>query len=174
MALPLTRNTTYSNPSQVKSVDLNDVQDQIISIYAGKHGTRRRTFKASAGQQVVGTGGTWDAAGAWNSGATGDVFHVPLVVDQGERITAFYARVDPAATGVITVELRKYNWATHTINPMVPTGASSGDALQMISVTGIVDPLAVVAADADYYLEVTFTLAAGHRLFGFAIDVDAP
>lgn len=33
MSLPLSRNTTYTNPSQVKSVDLNDIQDQIIALH---------------------------------------------------------------------------------------------------------------------------------------------
>lgn len=33
MALPLSRNTTYAPSAQVKSADLNDIQDQIIDIW---------------------------------------------------------------------------------------------------------------------------------------------
>jgi hypothetical protein len=33
MALPLTRNTSYASKSQIKSADLNDLQDQIIALH---------------------------------------------------------------------------------------------------------------------------------------------
>lgn len=60
MALPLSRNTTYSPNAPVKSNDLNDVQDCVI---AGKHGTRTITYGAAAFQPAL--------AGAYNQLADG-------------------------------------------------------------------------------------------------------
>lgn len=42
MSLPASRNTTYAGGSQVKSADLNDLQDKVVDLNGGKHGTRPR------------------------------------------------------------------------------------------------------------------------------------
>lgn len=54
MALPASRNTTYAPGSQVKSADLNAIQDCII---AGHAGTRR--VGMSDVQPILGTDTTW-------------------------------------------------------------------------------------------------------------------
>jgi hypothetical protein len=94
MSLPLTRNTTYSAGSQVKSADLNDLQDMIIG---KKHGSISRVYPASLGIGDGTAGLTYDngyiggGIGHWtnvNAPATHGIVDFPIDLVVGEIITA--------------------------------------------------------------------------------------
>lgn len=64
MALPTSRNTTYAAGSQVKSADLDDIQDQIIALEAHRHDDRvlvigppQAAFAAGASDEYIASGG---------------------------------------------------------------------------------------------------------------------
>jgi hypothetical protein len=132
---------------------------------------RRRQHPATMGQQVTGTGGTWNAA-EWISGATSDVFVIPLVLNFGERITLIEASVDPASTGTITVDLLEMNETTG-ISVSQGSATSSGAARQTLSFAPTGGPLPVnTAAIKSYGLQYTFTTATGHRVRSAWVSTD--
>lgn len=172
MALPLSRNTTYSGATQIKSADLNDLQDQIIRHERGAHVARRRFRHASEGRQVSGAGGSFDSNGRWQNGATSDLFMIPFEIEEGDRVTGFEFKADPAASGVVTAQLRRQRWDADTINTVAPTGSTSGDLFQTVAVTGLNE--VATAVNGIFYLYFSFTLSTGHLLIGAALIVDRP
>lgn len=90
MTLPLTRNTTYTPASPVKSADLNDIQDAIIG---GKHGALEMVLGAAGWQPDIGVSGGMILVGgvyAYQCNAFG-VFHreIPVVVGMKLREVRF-------------------------------------------------------------------------------------
>jgi len=88
MALPTSRNTTYSALSKIKSADLNDVQDKIIALYAGWMPFTTRFIGAS--ELVIDSGFTRASAYPYIelAATTSGLLWVPITVDAGQRIVS--------------------------------------------------------------------------------------
>ena len=155
MALPLTRNTTYAAGSQLKSSDMNDLQDKLIDEHFDGDGK----VSAMAGVQTTGAGGTFDAEGSWTAGALSDVFSIPLTVRPGVRLVAVRARItDDAASGTVTMDVRK---STDGSSASLGTDVSAGDgAAQDLAVTGLTEDIGAVGTPGVQYL-ARFTFSAG-------------
>ncbi len=166
MALPLSRNTTYSPGSQVKSADLNDIQDQII---AGSHGERRIALGAGdwdpgwvtnmslVSLAAAGGGGNAVVARTGSTAAFAARWRVPAKA--GDRIKAWGITWDPnAAAGPRQIAAQL--WKTSALNSATPAKAAVGSQL-VDGMTGnyeyVTHALAsppVVAAGELYHLEV--------------------
>jgi hypothetical protein len=101
MTLPLSRNTTYTAGAQVKSTDLNDLQDAVIN---GRHGLITIRIPASLGTpQSNAVAWSFDAGGV--AGTPFPQWTVPIPVVQGDRIVAVRARMQDSATGPTKLSL---------------------------------------------------------------------
>lgn len=101
MALPTSRNTTYAPSSMLKSLDLNDIQDWIINVYAG----RPLHIPASTGRAFA---GTWtDSAyfGKTTTGLNDQQLFAPLVLEVGAIVTSLAVRAawEPDTSGATAV-----------------------------------------------------------------------
>lgn len=117
MALPTSRNTTYAALSQVKSVDLNAIQDAIVE---HKRPSVPRSMSPYGGMV---TAGTWTfSANHITSGGAGAEFRASLFLEAGDRITAFQfaAFGDGAADATYQVNLATADMATNTTH-VAPT-----------------------------------------------------
>lgn len=160
MALPLSRNTNYVADAEVKSVDLNALQDSVI---AGLHGATTRIILPSEAQMVIGAfpavaGDFWTNA---NGDRTGNVGHVvipvPLLV--GEVITAVKVRgADVDATHKFYGQLFVRDIVGTARTAKSTQIASSGaGAIQAIDLTNIT----AIALVAGYRYEIDFVVDAG-------------
>ncbi len=132
MTLPLSRNTTYSTSSPVKSNDLNDMQDRIIAQHAGVRGPYTVSFA------VVGP-----STGSNGALVTGGAWLVPFVAEVGSRILGYRVKLIDAATNTIRANLWKI--PDPGVTPEIPgttTGLSNSSATsQTISLTGLTVPV---------------------------------
>lgn len=166
MALPSSRNRTYSATDPVISADLNDLQDQIIahetdilSLQAANPASRVVTVSPSAMSVYEGTPSTSNKVAVDGSsiavpgGGTGGYVLVPLQLDVGETITAFSVGADQTSAGTITAKLMKIG-----VNPRTSSDIDSATSTSTAEVTltksGISE---VVASGYAYCLRVTTT-----------------
>lgn len=116
MTLPISRNTTYTPASPVKSADLNDLQDCIVG---NKHGVRTLTVLGDAfnpdGGTFAGFGSTgrnvWTFAGPPNDRVSA---WVPL--HAGDRIltvTWFFNKAGAAALMIFDVDTKNNTTVTN-------------------------------------------------------------
>ena len=102
MALPISRNFTYAPNDPVRSADLNDIQDQIISVFKG---TRKREIQlagaiAIAGAPSLNMTNISDAVGSFTAHVAFGGF------DVGNRITEVLTHVLTNTSGSnVSVEL---------------------------------------------------------------------
>lgn len=118
MALPNSRNTTYAPGVQVKSFDLNDIQDKIISLqtqvtaHAGfiaalqaqydKHPTRGLYLPAKAGW--VNSFTEFTADGVWWPNGAGQVIVWPLPLRSGdtlEKVSLYWSATNSASRSLV-------------------------------------------------------------------------
>lgn len=83
MALPVSRNTTYAPGSQIKSADLNDVQDKIIDLN-GRFDAEETSILGGKGS---GSGATFASDGSITSATTGTL-KIPIELPVGTEITS--------------------------------------------------------------------------------------
>jgi len=131
MTLPISRNTTYAPGSQVRSADLNAIQDQIVALTQ----PHRRHIPPCSGANSIGSG-IFGNAGAWQSAAGTDLLTVPLMVNEGERITRVDVRLNPNGATAMTCTLRRHNEDGSTTNVTSQNSDTSGN-LQTVSITGL-------------------------------------
>lgn len=156
MALPLSRNTTYAAGAQVKSADLNDIQDKIVDNYF----VQPRRMPAGAGYEGgTGTAGTLDDAGTHAPGATTKWFVVPFELKPGTRLTEVRARVKDTSTGggTVTLDVRK---STDGSGASVDTDVSAGDgSVQTLAVTAMTEDVPAAGASVGEVYLAKFTFA---------------
>jgi hypothetical protein len=156
MALPTSRSTTYAALSQVKSADLNLIQDCIID---GKHGDRVRNIHVLTGYSigataVFGGGAPYIDKVALGTGA----FVVPLDFTQGDRIKTITVSVFGNGAADLAVDLRKTPAAVTTASVIAP------------------GPIAVTnpaAAWADVVFNYTDTTIAAGEVFSLHLAPNA-
>jgi hypothetical protein len=145
----------------------------VAGVITGGRGSRRRHFPVGIGRQLVGAGGT-QATGSFTNGATSDTFEIPLVLEQGDRVTKIECVVDPAATGVITMDFIRVDDGTQT-NINRGQAVSSGGAIQTLTLTPTSGSETVPAPGVNnfqYVMRFSFTLATGHQVRGVYVTTD--
>ena len=163
MALPSSRNTTYTTASQVKSADLNSVQDCIVGI---KRPSAYRWITPSRAN--VDAGNTYQADGLSYAAAGTFAGMVMPDVMEGDRVTAFAVRHLGTATGwtaVYTLNLNKgdgsptvlgslsivnpaASWATYALTLGTPHVMLPGESLYLSETAGA--PVANKLGNAGY------------------------
>lgn len=127
MALPLTRNTTYAVGTEVKSADLNDIQDQIIDLHTYRVEDKVDHVLAVEGPLVNGNftfaPSIWTATAAHNH-------MIPLPLRPGDVLQSIDVLIDRAAA--VSMNLVVFNapntggdtliggtWSDVSVNPTV-------------------------------------------------------
>lgn len=180
MALPTTRNTTYAAGSQVKSVDLNAFQDEIITLHTQVFS---KTLVVPA---IIGTG---DAAADWVKHASNEYFEsvgsagilkIPLVgLRRGDRISAVrtyvksFAGANVPPTSEIDVALVKHT-ATAGTSATVTGGGPSGNLLGAgAHETILISPTAFTLAAGEWlYVLVNHGHSSGVGFRVYMVEVD--
>lgn len=183
MALPTTRNRTYAALSQVVSGDLNDLQDWIVNLYAGKHSDRTKLITPS----FFGAA----AAGLWiaeNTGSPATFYLKPtgtadmeiaIPLEVGERIKELHVYIYSNDTNSVVMEGYKQSivggsapgagvqlGSTQTIN-------TASTNIRKMSITGLTE---TIAADTKYliYLLSNTTASNVHRFYAATVVYDRP
>jgi hypothetical protein len=178
MALPNSRNLTYSPGAPVRSVDLNDLQDQIIAMHAELRGPRLRFIPAMAGKAMSNTGapvGNFDDAhGEFQVQNVSHVLWIPIELKQGERLLSVAAIVDPGGVAVASMRLHRINVVA---NPIVKTGIGSpvdSDGTsnhQTLTLAGLTE----LAGATPIYYAVDFAWGqVGDIVYGLLVSTDIP
>lgn len=155
MALPLSRNTTYSPNAPVKSNDLNDVQDCVI---AGKHGARTLTYGAAAFQPAYASlfnltdGATVMTIGGGGIAAAELDLHLPV----GTKLTAITVYGSNPTAGVANLKIA----ARDVTSSGAPTTIASGTMAAGAAYGGVVLAVAdrVIAAHERIYVQVSLSV----------------
>ncbi len=98
MALPLTRNTTYGSSDQVKSADLNDIQDQIIAFWTDRP---RKVYIPGNHAIAAEIADTWirQVAGSYTAVSTHDaVMRLPDTLVVGATIVSITVYLETSST----------------------------------------------------------------------------
>jgi hypothetical protein len=173
MALPSSRNTTYAPGADIRSADLNAIQDCIIG---GKHGTRELAIDASAfhvaTDTLVGNGNnTWltNVGGVtFGAGVTPKAV-APILLPVGSRIIQveiFYLS-DVVATQTLKVRRRILSTAVYSDLASVNNTAAGVIASQALVCNH------VMLSGSVYQVSVTLT-SAPQRIHGAIVTYDAP
>ena len=167
MALPASRNTTYAAGSQIKSTDLNDLQDCVIN---GKHGLATRLIAALGGQSST-TAGTVPGSTSVRTGASGGTYYRQFDIDVGKRIVNVRVRLKDNAGTTCTVALMRDVDGTQTSISAVGTSAGT-NVYQTLTASAINH---TVTTGGQYAFAFTFGGAAANcDLNRIEIDYDRP
>ena len=181
MALPESRNTTYAAGSQVKSADLNDVQDKIIDAYVdGPHGDRILLLPAAAGQgTVIATGHIYAGidgvtSSSWAQGGSGDYVECPIPLRIGDRIKSVRAFVrDTTAAHTLSLKVRK-STNTNNNSQLGSTATSAGNgADQTLEVASLTETLATGELVHALIRNDDGTTTT-HKIYGVEVTYDRP
>jgi hypothetical protein len=176
MALPFSRNTTYTAGDPILSADLNAIQDCIV---AGKHGDLVLLLSAAAGM-APSAANAWDFTGAgaepfWATpGATLQHVTFPIVLPVGKRIKSFSVYlIDTAGAHTITAALVRHDPAAGTVTPVASATSSGAGGRQTITASSLTETL--IAARL-YHLDVynNDATATSHTILGAAVTFDHP
>lgn len=165
MALPSSRNTTYAALSQVKSADLNALQDCIIQ---GARGDLELLIDVTDGHAASGTW-TQNSNHGVTAGGGGDAWTVGIPVRVGDRIrsvTFYYQRL----AGTLTFALWGNEMSAPGIAPAIDSDTdNSSSGVTELTISGIDH---TVADDTIYYLK--FTAGGADILYGAKVVIDRP
>lgn len=173
MSLPTTRNTNYADTDPVKSADLNDIQDQIIAMYAGAHGERTiplalgQPGPPSSGSLPTGSGAIRPESISFTD-SLGEGVSYALTLPVGSRILRFRVYVDANADSeLLTARLRR--------NPRAAAVATI--ATDDISTTGELEVASVYTtiANESYFVELLCDANTNLlRVTSVEVDFDRP
>lgn len=170
MGLPTSRNTTYAIGSQIKSADLNAIQDveidhetrivdhetRIDDIEAGRHGNLTLIIPAGAAEGdwtfVPSTG----AVGSlWLS--AGGTLHLayPIVLTGSERIKEVKAHIKDESGLAVTMKLFKSTKTGGNTQVGSTQTSSSAGTDQTLSLTGLTETI-----DSNEFFHILITSAA--------------
>src|SRR5574343_695720 len=119
MALPLSRNTNYAAASQIKSADLNDIQDCLIG---DKHGSRVLNIDAAMAMGVSSNWGytslnlglAYDPQWYHSVAVADEELIIPVPLGIGDRISAVTCYLFAGASGILKAQLYKGAAGTST------------------------------------------------------------
>jgi hypothetical protein len=174
MPLPVSRDTTYAASSQVKSADLNDIQDCIIG---NRKPTMTKIFGPNGGGILPLAPANWSAAGPnpnpggnyfWSVGGA-VAFMVYFPVEVGDRITGLSARAygDGAADCTFTAGYFDASGVLQTLGSLndVNRAAAWGDAVM----GGWTNHTIVAGEILGCYVQIN---AANYRIQKWAVTYD--
>jgi len=174
VALPLSRNRTYSNGDPVIPGDLNDLQDQAIALYGNKHGTRPIYLPGSA---AFGTSLTY-LTGANAEGritmalTTARAFWALPQLVAGSRITAIRLTGTDNVTGTTQINCQLYSKVRGAGSFSESTAVTNGSGtLQTVAGTAI---SRVVAANESFTLVAKILVANICTIDQVEVDYDHP
>ncbi len=184
MALPISRNRTYSSTSQVASVDLNDIQDQIIALSNGAHGSRTLVLFPLAATWDPYVDGGWDTVsadgieagtGAYGAEQRPMTLHVPIPLRVGDRLLSvkIYGRESASASYPIVLRVWRMTMATGSpgaLGGSVNTGGAGGNALVTASKTSLNE---TIALGYSYGFDVEFAVQT-QWYYGAEVTYDRP
>lgn len=167
MAWPEDRLTTYAPGAQIKSADLNEIQDAIIG---GKHGE----VPLNAG--VAGLG-VYSGTATWNSSGhalgTFSAF-IDLPTPEGAIITWVRVWLKDSVGTTITWQVQRIRMTTDPIGSSTKSDAmvsdASGDVQEMLATALVLESRAA----GDRYRINCILGAAGHHLYGAEYGVKLP
>lgn len=154
--LPSSRNTTYSALSQVKSADLNDIQDWIIDhetrIETGLHGYTYYPVEPFDAAHVAGgspafTGGT--SSQYWTLPTTGDGIVIRLPLTTGETLQSVLVRAKSNGADAMAV-ISIYPVVDGVVGSalsLTGSGSTSGTTVQTATAT-LTTPYTLSEGDA--------------------------
>lgn len=172
MTLPESRNTTYAQGVQIKSADLNDIQDQIIG---GKHGDKVLMLPGCA--FVPASGGNppvaLDGILIGNAGGTGQG-NAPLPLHVGDRIKSIVVYVYEDAAAAFTATYYAIDVTTQsgsTLDSGTDASGGAGTTTDTCDITGINYTLTATGAA---YIKIAIPTGAANHVVGAAITYDRP
>jgi len=175
MALPLSRNHTYSPSDPVRANDLNDIQDRIIAL----HG-REIEVKTLNLSPLAGTGNTAADFSAASSGVTADSngsWHIPLPLLAGDTLLTvrFYHNLVTGHSNSFSI---KAVYLTGAATPEPPVNAAVGEDTEVVIGTGVLastllSPNFALLDDEQLHLEWSAP-SAGDLLIGVAVTFARP
>lgn len=130
MALPASRNTTYAAGSQVKSADLNDLQDQIIALYQddvvnlGMVGAYPDGANISMTTNISGRA-DWFFS---NSAGSAEILAIPIQITAGRIIRSIRFYYREAATEQLKFELAYTDATIGTGNSVASVNSTTGSS----------------------------------------------
>ncbi len=171
MALPNSRNTTYNGEEPILSADLNDLQDQIVNLYAsGKRSDRTRIVPPIAGEL---TNMDFDEPnGRLTSNAAPWSIAMPITCTEGDRIKSItIARFGSAGANTATLRLLRISPAgTRT---QIQTTTITNAPQSWADTTMTLSTPETVASGNSYYIFVNGA-QSGYRLNCFRVTDDRP
>lgn len=175
MALPVSRNTTYAAGSQVKSADLNDLQDWIVDAF----GDQVLAIPAAAGAVFTGAWapGFINSAGMRNtSPSVGDAVILPIVLRKDDRLKRVGVRVNDGSSSALRLKVYVQDQTNGGITQLGSNQDSAGTGANqelVVDLTGGSER--TLGADEQFFLTVENLAATGvHDFFGAAVTYDRP
>lgn len=186
MSLPTSRNTTYTPADDVKSNDLNDIQDAIVDhegrLVSIEDAERVRVVTAAEIQRLSNSTG-WLFQGNppgdvvqpqwWSETGSGSLF-APVPLDVGCRVLAVAVRckMSSAVQGVFA-----RLWKTSTADGAITarsdnTGAAASDAYQTINLANVVQE--VMGVGEQWNVQMTAEGSTTRQVFSVEITYDRP
>jgi hypothetical protein len=150
MPLPASRESTYAPGSQVKSADLNAIQDQIITAHF--HGNRSFEVHAAGGQ---GTNAAISAANGYLLSSGAGVWWIPMRFNVGDRIRSLVVRGDDSGSS-LTMQL--YQISSAGVRTSVAGPSPSSGPWTNAGVLNGIDH--VVLAGSLYYVHLVYSATA--------------
>lgn len=147
MTLPLSRNTTYAASAQVKSADLNDIQDQIIG---GLHGSLEQTYGLEDAFLIVSGTFTLTSSGPQADGI-GDQLQKTVDLQVGAVVTKIETYLFQAGATVSPWEFGYWQKADATFTSLETEAGTAATGHKSL-------PKAVnhtIAADRNYVIRMT-------------------
>ena len=179
MALPTSRNTTYAGSSQVKSADLNDIQDQIIADHTDLvaaesrlYGTRSEWIHGCAGQLSAHSSSFVCTDAGFVDVSSGGILNYSIEIPEGARLLDVRARILTSANaGSRSAEMFSMPFSTGT-PASLQAASTSASTSSLITLTPIVGNDYTFAGDTVYVCRVTFLTGDLIKMIG--IDWDWP
>jgi hypothetical protein len=165
MAWPEDRLTTYAPGAEIKSADLNALQDAVI---AGKQGVVARKIGAG-GLRTTGGTPTYDPGGFLVGSFNG---HIELPMPDGAVLTEVKAWVDDSVGASISVRVYRLRMTTAALDAKSDAAVSAGnDTNQALIPANLV---LEAQAETDRYVVLVSTTNAAHRFYGLKYKYKLP
>lgn len=169
MALPTSRSTTYAPGSQIKSDDLNDLQDGIVN---HEHGEIILTLPAQEAQPQ--TGSPTLAATRWSLAAGTDILIFPVSLHEGDRVTEVKVYVDEQS-GVGFYGAVNENDGTTGTGATLDSGTTAGSGtFRTLTLNGGSLPYTIEANHVVYVQVGNGSQAIGQRVYHVSVAYDRP
>lgn len=168
MSLPVSRNTTYAASSQVKSADLNDVQDQICTLHSRLNDPRTLVIPYAAGMDGFGSGLDPNFLGYIQTTAAA-VWVMPISLDDGRQITAARVRIRSHNVNTIAATLRHAIDGANTTDASATSATGAGASDVTLTLTPGSPVLVQAGIHAHYRIHL---IASGTDLRIYQAEVD--